>query len=195
MFLKQNGQQAREKFNLLTGQGQVLSRILVPSFKQNRRTEMISKERSIVLGFVISLVTLVVLAACQPAQPIPLAVEAPRIETSLVAADSADALAYRWQALADYYEGNGLLTRNVPVLDAADVSAARWIAAAKFYEANGMLNVVTDPGDVSAARWQAMADFYEEQGLLNEAVDAGDISAARWLAMAKFYERNGLLND
>ena len=108
MFLNQDGQQAKGKFNLLAGQGQNLSRILIPSFNQNRRYEMISRKISIVFGFVLSLVTLVILAACQPARPIPLAVVAPRIETSLVSADSAEALAYRWQAMADYYEGNGL---------------------------------------------------------------------------------------
>ena len=96
--------------------------------------------------------------------------------------------------MADYYEGSGLLTRDVPALTASDISATRWIAAADFYEKHGLLNVETVPADVSAFRWQAMADFYEKNGLLSQVTDPGDISSARWLAMAKFYERNGLLN-
>ena len=195
MFQKQDGQQVQEKSNLLTGQGQKLSRILSPSFSQNRRIEMINKKRSSILGFVLTLVAFVVLAACQPVRPLPLAVVAPSIDASLESASADEASAYRWQAMVNYYEENDLLSRSVPVLDAADISVARWMAAAKFYEENGLLNVVTDPGNVSAARWQAMADFYAENGILNSAIDAGDISAARWTAMAKFYEKNGLLND
>lgn len=140
MFLNREGQQVQENSILLAGQGQKLSKIVVPTFRQNRRYEMVNKKHSIVFGFVLSLVTLVLLAACQPAKPLPLAAAAPSIDASLESASADEASAYRWQAMADYYEGNDLLTRNVPVFDAGDVLSARWQAMAKFYEKNGLLN-------------------------------------------------------
>ena len=77
---------------------------------------------------------------------------------------------------------------------AADLSAARWQAMGEFYEKNGMLTRdnfdYEKAADLSAARWQAMAKYYADQGLLTrEDFDyekAADISAARWQAMAEF---------
>lgn len=86
---------------------------------------------------------------------------------------------------------------------AADLSAARWQAMGEYYEKQGMLTRddfdYAGAADVSAARWQAMGKFYEGQGLLTrENFDyekAADLSAARWQAMGEYYEKNGMLND
>jgi hypothetical protein len=83
--------------------------------------------------------------------------------------------------------------------EAADLSAARWQAMAKFYEENGMLTRdpfdYQQAAELSEYRWEAMARFYEENGLLNDRMDSGDLSAYRWNAMARAYERMGLLNE
>jgi hypothetical protein len=86
---------------------------------------------------------------------------------------AADVSAYRWQAMARFYEKNGLLTRDAFNYEqAADNMAARWVAMAKFYEKNGLLTRdafnYEQAADNMAARWVAMARFYEQHGLLNE---------------------------
>ena len=86
---------------------------------------------------------------------------------------------------------------------AADLSAARWQAMGEFYEEQGMLTRDNfDYGkaaDLSAARWQAMGEYYEEQGMLTrdnfDYEEAADLSAARWQAMGEFYEKQGMLNE
>jgi hypothetical protein len=55
-------------------------------------------------------------------------------------AKAADVSAYRWVAMAKFYEKNGLLTRDTfDYEQAADNVAARWVAMAEFYEKNGLL--------------------------------------------------------
>ena len=83
---------------------------------------------------------------------------------------AADLSAARWQAMGDFYEKRGMLTRdNFDYEQAADVSAARWYSMGKFYEDQGLLTRdnfnYEQAADVSAARWQAMGKFYEDQGL------------------------------
>jgi len=84
---------------------------------------------------------------------------------------------------------------------AADNKAYRWLAMARWYERHGLLTRGEDKmdvGDIDAYRWLAMARWYEHHGLLTrgeDKMDAGDIDAYRWLAMARWYERHGLLND
>ncbi len=55
---------------------------------------------------------------------------------------------------------------------AADVSAQRWQAMGEFYEAQGLLTRddfdYEQAADVMAYRWQAMGRAYERMGMLNE---------------------------
>ena len=90
----------------------------------------------------------------------------------------------RWQAMGEFYEKQGLLTRdNFDYEKAADVSAARWQAMADFYKDSELLTRDSfdyeKAADVSAARWQAMGEFYKDSELLtrdnfdySEAADA-----------------------
>lgn len=86
---------------------------------------------------------------------------------------------------------------------AADISAQRWQAMAHYYEAQGLLTRdafdYEQAAENSAYRWQAMARYYDEHGLLTrDAFDyeqAAENSAYRWQAMARAYERMGLLNE
>ena len=78
---------------------------------------------------------------------------------------------------------------------AAENTAFRWIAMAEAYQRNGMLNYSSNPDDVSAFRWNAIAQGYKQHGMLNYASNPDDVSAFRWLAMAKAYEKMGMLND
>ncbi len=53
-------------------------------------------------------------------------------------------------------------------LTAADAQAYRWQAMANWYERHGLLNLDSEAAaDAHAYRWQAMANWYERQGLLN----------------------------
>ena len=53
---------------------------------------------------------------------------------------AADISAIRWQAMANYYEEHGLLTRDdFDYMQAADISAMRWQAMANYYEEHGLL--------------------------------------------------------
>ena len=87
--------------------------------------------------------------------------------------------------------------------EGADLLAARWQAMARFYEENGMLTRdpfdYEQAAENQVARWQALARFYEDQGMLTrnpfDYEQAAELSAYRWEAMARFYEENGLLND
>jgi uncharacterized protein affecting Mg2+/Co2+ transport len=110
--------------------------------------------------------------------------------------EAADLSAARWQAMGDFYEKQGMLTRdNFDYVSAADLSAARWQAMGDFYEEQGMLTRdnfdYEQAADLSAARWQAMGEFYEEQGMLTrdnfDYEQAADLSAARWQAMGEYY--------
>lgn len=86
---------------------------------------------------------------------------------------------------------------------AADISAMRWQAMASFYDAQGLLTRddfdYEQAAENSAYRWQAMAHFYQAQDLLTrddfDYAQAAENSAYRWQAMAGAYERMGLLND
>ena len=90
---------------------------------------------------------------------------------------AADISAMRWQAMARFYQGQGLLTRDpFDYGQAADQVAFRWQAMAEAYQRHGLLNYGSNPDDVMAFRWQAMAKAYEKAGLLNDQSDAGDLS-------------------
>ena len=82
---------------------------------------------------------------------------------------------------------------------AADISAMRWQAMARFYEEQGLLTRdpfdYEQAAEQTAFRWQAMAEAYQRHGLLNYRSNPDDVMAFRWLAMARAYERAGLLND
>ncbi|MFN2134489.1 MAG: nuclear transport factor 2 family protein [Candidatus Promineifilaceae bacterium] len=79
---------------------------------------------------------------------------------------AADISAFRWQAMAKFYEKNGMLTRdNFDYEQAADNLAYRWQAMARFYEKNGMLT--RDPTPISAA----VAGYAER-------LNAGDLEGA-----------------
>lgn len=55
--------------------------------------------------------------------------------------EAVNTLTFRWQAMADFYEKNGLLTRDTFDYDeAAENLAYRWQALAKFYDDHGLLN-------------------------------------------------------
>jgi hypothetical protein len=74
--------------------------------------------------------------------------------------------AMRWQAMAKFYEAQGLLTRdNFDYEQAAEIMAYRWNAMAEAYENKNLPNDSIDPNDLMAYRWQAMARAYEEMGL------------------------------
>ena len=92
--------------------------------------------------------------------------------------------------------GSGEATDN---RNAADVSATRWQAMARFYEEQGLLTRdpfdYEHASDHLAFRWQAMAEAYQRHGLLNYSSNPDDVMAFRWLAMARAYERAGMLND
>lgn len=125
------------------------------------------------------------------------------VETDVEAVDSAhaaDLSAARWQAMARYYEAQGLLTRDpFDYEQAAENQAARWLAMGQFYKDRGLLTRddfdYEQAADTTAFRWQAMGKAYENLGLLNYRSNPDDLSAYRWQAMAKFYEKNGLLNE
>lgn len=61
---------------------------------------------------------------------------------------------------------------------AADISAMRWQAMARFYEEQGLLTRdpfdYEQAADQTAFRWLAMARAYERAGLLNDQIDAGN---------------------
>jgi hypothetical protein len=93
----------------------------------------------------------------------------------------AEISAMRWQAMGEFYEKQGLLTRDSFDYDkAADLSAARWQAMGKFYEEQGLLTRDSfdydKAADLSAARWQAMGEFYKDSELLTR--DDFDYEAA-----------------
>ena len=104
--------------------------------------------------------------------------------------DPDDALTFRWLAMARFYESHGMLNQHT---DPDDALTFRWLAMARFYESHGLLNQHTDPDDALTFRWLAMARFYESHGLLNQRTDPDDALTFRWLAIARFYEENGLL--
>ena len=94
-------------------------------------------------------------------------------EFEIAPLQAVDPVEYRWQAMADYYEKNGLLTRDTfDYEQAADNLAIRWQAMANYYEQNGMLTRDSfdyeQAADNLAFRWLAMAKWYEEHGMLNE---------------------------
>ena len=78
----------------------------------------------------------------------------------------------RWQAMGEFYEKQGLLTRdNFDYEKAADLSVARWQAMGEFYEKQDLLTRdnfdYEKAADLSAARWQAMGDWYARHSQMN----------------------------
>jgi hypothetical protein len=79
--------------------------------------------------------------------------------TDLTTLDAADISAYRWEAMAKYYEGSSV--KDLTTLSAAEISAYRWEAMAKYYEGSSARDLTTlDAADISAYRWEAMAKYY-----------------------------------
>jgi hypothetical protein len=114
------------------------------------------------LGSCLIFISLILLVACQAAQPS----QAAPAEASVLAANfdyerAAEINAARWQAMADFYQGyDGL---NYDSEQAAETNAARWEAMGHFYEEQARLNLDYErASETNAARWQAMADFYEK---------------------------------
>ena len=143
--------------------------------------------------FIIVLVGLPLLTACQSISPKQaLAAEAvDLVDAEFDYEQAAENTAFRWVAMAEAYQRNGMLNYSS---NPDDVSAFRWNAIADGYERLGLLNVHTDPAEVSAFRWNAIAQGYKQHGMLNYASNPDDVSTFRWLAMAKAYEKMGMLN-
>jgi len=128
----------------------------------------------------LSLMALLVLGRFNPPQiqaPPRLGQSDPAAPAAFDAERAADISAQRWQAMADFYEAQGMLTRDPLTDEAAGVAAVA---------------VPIDGGFASYTdRYWAMADAYAARRA--EAEEAADISAQRWLAMARFYEAHGML--
>ena len=127
---------------------------------------------------------------------------------NLTTLSSDEVSAYRWQAMADFYEKNGLLRSDaLDYEQAANNMAARWIAMAEYYKAHGMLTraeslvpvtgftadkLLTDydAGEASAYRWRAMAQYYAQAPTNSvdlTTLSAEEVLAYRWQAMAQYY--------
>ena len=146
-----------------------------------------------ITAITILLAVSAVLAACGPTVEVQAkAAEDDPVRTEFDYAAAADIHAFRWNALAEAYERQGMLNYHD---NPDDLSAYRWLATARAYERLGLLNDGLDPGEVMAFRWNAMAEAYEQHGLLNYHDNPDDLSAYRWMAMAKAYEKLGLLNE
>lgn len=75
-----------------------------------------------------------------PALPLAERVSPSRIDT-FDYEEAADNMAFRWLAMARFYERNNMLTSDTfDYEQAADNMAFRWLEMARFYEEHGMLN-------------------------------------------------------
>jgi hypothetical protein len=98
---------------------------------------------------------------------------------------SADEIsAYRWSAMAKFYEAQGVSTGYLTSLNAADRAAYRWSAMDREHllsaTSGAMSADLTDynAADISAYRWDAMAKFYASQGLMTRNSSVLDTSPA-----------------
>ena len=74
-------------------------------------------------------------------------------------------LAYRWQAMAKYYEKNPVIENDLTDFSAEDVLAYRWQAMVRYYAqapTNGRNLADYSADGVLAYRWQAMAQYYAD---------------------------------
>jgi spermidine/putrescine-binding protein len=91
----------------------------------------------------------------------------------LTAYSAADIAAFRWVAMAKFYEAQGVTPGYLTSLNAADRAAYRWSTLDRerlLSATSGAMSVDLtsyDAADISAYRWDAMAKFYVSQGLLN----------------------------
>lgn len=104
-------------------------------------------------------------------------------------ARAADIHTARWQAMADFYAQNNMLTNN------NDNEATRPVGRQSLAPAQDDFDYAA-AADLSAARWQAMANYYVQNDMLTrfDSAKAADSHAARWIAMGRYYEKMGLLN-
>ncbi len=100
--------------------------------------------------FLVGLVGLVVLSACQSAEAAPPA--AGEFDYEQAAAHST----LRWQAMGRAYERQASFSLG---LDPDDIASQRWNALAASYESRASID------DVMVLRWEAMGRFYEQNGL------------------------------
>lgn len=147
-------------------------------------------KKQMVTNFVVGLilVSLVVLAACQPNGATQKSVASSKdVSSALVSLPISDAQRARseaasiarWEAMADFYLS--------PSPRALAADQARWEAMAKFYAGSPERAIAADQ-----ARWEAMALYYAE---LAEVVRARSLAAdqARWEAQAEYYANQGQL--
>ena len=83
-------------------------------------------------------------------------------------AKAADIHTARWQAMADYYAQNDLLTRDESVASTIDDEVVRRLGQTALFSAQ--VHDTFDyeaSADNQAARWVAMGRYYEKMGLLN----------------------------
>jgi hypothetical protein len=153
-------------------------------------------------ALLLTAIVLVINFGDAPAIPMPFFES--RVEETVGAADrfdyerAADIAAYRWLAMAHWYDEQGLSTRaTFDYAAAGDLMAYRWLAMAAAYERDGLLRYHDNPDDLAAYRWLAMARFYKAEGMLTrdtfDYAAAADLTAYRWQAMAAAQEQYGLL--
>ncbi len=102
---------------------------------------------SSIFGFGVILISLFLLASCQPekiAEAATLPEAAGSVSASAIAPfdyeQAANNQAARWQAMAQFYADNDMLNERFDYEQAADTQTARWQAMALFYEKNELLN-------------------------------------------------------
>ena len=82
-----------------------------------------------------------------------------------------EAIELRWQAMAEFYESNGMLNTRFDYEEAVVVQTRRGQSMTDLNETVGMLNSVIDYEEavvVQARRGQAMTAFGDAGGMLNE---------------------------
>lgn len=97
---------------------------------------------------------------------------------------AADITAFRWIAMAKFYEAQGVSTGFLASLNAADRAAYRWSAldlGRLLRATSGALSTDLtsyDAADISAYRWDAMAYYYVSHGLWNQNSSSLNTSSA-----------------
>ena len=111
---------------------------------------------------------------------------------SLTSLSADEILAYRWQAMAEYYSKLG--ARDLTTLSADEVLAYRWQAVAEYYSKFGDRETSLSAASFQASRWYPLTSFYSQLGTRDlTTLSADDASTYRWLAMAEAYSISGRL--
>lgn len=90
--------------------------------------------------------------------------------TDLTTLSPEDVMAYRWEAMAKFYE-RYLSSQNLTFFNASDSSAYRWQAMANFYASRPQLSAdltTLNAADAMAYRWDAMGKFYARQSTVRD---------------------------